>query len=222
MQDLQRFFRERWPELLIAGVWLQSVVNAVFTGRLTLIGLTLFGGLAVVALVFWLARWMRRPPRPDFGGSEAFRVERQALVFTVGGQKDTILLALRAHKPAWLGLICSRATEAVAMQVAAESGLEAEQIQKEIVDPWSVTEVREKLGFILAWLDGHGVTTEQVAVDLTGGTAIMSCGAYSLVAERQIDCQYIRSDFDENNKPIPGTQRGVFVARHERQTRRVL
>jgi hypothetical protein len=32
--------------------------------------------------------------------------------------------------------------------------------------------------------------------------------------ERQIDCQYVRSDYDADNRPIRGTQRGAFVARY--------
>ncbi|MDY7041291.1 MAG: hypothetical protein SVX38_10560, partial [Chloroflexota bacterium] len=94
------------------------------------------------------------------------------------------------------------------------SGLDADHIQKEIVDPWSVVEVRDKTTFILDWLTRHGVERAEIAVDITGGTAIMSAAAFSLATEWQVDCQYVRSDYGDDNKPIPKTQRAMFVTRH--------
>ena len=58
MSELKRFFRTRWVELLIAGVWLQSVISAVFTGDLALLALTTLGGLVVLAIVFSLVAWI--------------------------------------------------------------------------------------------------------------------------------------------------------------------
>jgi len=214
MDELKRFFKARWVELLIAGVWLQSVVSAAFTGSLVLLALTTLGGLALLIVVFWLVGTLRRHRSPAYGDSEAFVTPRQAVVFTVGRQPHTILFALQSQKPTWLGLICSRETEATADDIRAKSGLEDGRVQKEIVDPWSVIEVREKLAFVFDWLARQGVKREEIVLDITGGTAIMSAGAFSLAVERQVDCQYVRSDYDAENRPIPNTQRAVFVARH--------
>lgn len=216
MRELKDFFRTRWIELLIAGVWLQSVISAAFTGNLALLAITTLGGLALLALIFGLAGRFLRPKPPDYGDSEAFGVPRQAVVFTVGKQKDTILFALRAHQPAWLGLICTRQTEALAGEIATAAGLDAYHVQEEIVDPWSVVEVRDKTLFILDWLERRGVERAKVAVDITGGTAIMSAAAFSAATERQVDCQYVRSDYDDDNRPILKSRRGVFVARFDR------
>lgn len=93
--------------------------------------------------------------------------------------------------------------------------LDKGHVQPEIVDAWSVVEVRAKTGYLLDWLARHGVSPAEMVVDITGGTSIMSAGAFSVAAERGIDCQYVRSDYDENNRPKPNTQRGVFVTRYE-------
>lgn len=213
MNQLKRFFRTRWVELLVAGVWLQSVISALFTGDLVLLAITTFGGLIVLALIFRLVGRLGRRRIPSYGDSEAFAVPRQALVFTVGRQAETVLFAVQNQRPAWLGLVCSRETETTADEIAAASGLDEAHVQREIVDPWSVVEVRAKVAFILDWLAQQGVARQAVAVDVTGGTAVMSAGAFSLAAEREVDSQYVRSDYGDDNRPIPNTQRAVFVVR---------
>lgn len=214
MSELISFFRHRWIELLVAGIWLQSVVSAAFTGSLALLAITTLGGLALLVAIFGLAELLRHRRRPVYGDSEAFGTPRQAIIFTVGMQKHTILFALEQQKPARLGLICTRLTGKIADEIETASGLDADHIQKEIVDPWSVVEVRDKTTFILDWLTRHGVERAEIAVDITGGTAIMSAAAFSLATEWQVDCQYVRSDYGDDNKPIPKTQRAMFVTRH--------
>ena len=217
MQELRRFFQERWIELLIAGVWLQSVISAAFTGNLILLVGTTLGGLVLLAVIFGLVSIVQHGKRPPkYGLGEAFDVPRQALIISVGQQKSTALLACRAQQPQWLGLLCSRTTEAVADLIQAEAGFDDDHIQKEIADPWNIEELRSKLTFILEWLTRKGVPPEAIVIDITGGTAIMSAAAFSIGAEQRIDCQYVRSDYDADNRPIPNTQRGVFVVRYNR------
>ena len=219
MRELKRFLQSRWIELLVAGVWLQSVISAAFTGDLALLALTTLGGLALLVLIFWLVRRIgqarSRRRAPVYGLGEAFAIPRRAVIFTVGIQKETALLALGAQEPEWVGLICSRETVPVAGEIESASGLDADHVQVEVVDPWSVVEVRAKAGFLLDWLARQGVDPVETTVDITGGTSIMSAGAFSVAAERRIDCQYVRSDYDEANQPKPNTQRGVFVTRYD-------
>ncbi|MBN1954087.1 MAG: hypothetical protein JW900_03450 [Anaerolineae bacterium] len=216
MNEMRRFFRERWIELLIAGIWLQSVISAAFSGSWALLATTTLGGLVLLLAVFWIVGRLARRRRPSYGEGEAFATPRQAMVFTVGRQFQTILFVLENQQPRpdWLGIVCSRETIAVADEIKTRLGMSDDQVQPEIVDPWSVVEVRTKTASILDWLASKGIAPTEVAVDITGGTAIMSAGAFSMAAERHIDCQYVRSDYDENNKPIPNTQRAVFVARY--------
>jgi hypothetical protein len=217
VNELTRYFRSRWLELLVAGVWLQSVVSAAFSGSWVVFALTTVGGLVVLLAILAVVGRVRGRKKALYGASEAFHAPCQALIFTVGRQKDTILLAMEVQQPSWLGLICTRQTEELAHEVAQASGFDAEQVQVELVDPWSVVEVRAKTAFLLDWLARHGVPPRQISVDITGGTSIMSAGAFSMASERQINTQYVRSDYDQDNQPLPGSQRGVFVAQFEQK-----
>ncbi len=216
MSELKHFLRQRWEELLIAGIWLQAVIAAAFTGNWVVFVVAVLGGMALIVAVFVSIGWWKRRNIPIYGENEAFSVPRRALVFTVGGQQHTIQFALKGQQPQWLGLICSKGTEPIADGIIAVSGLPEDHIQKEVVDPWNVVDIRRQMSSILDWLHFHQVAADEIAVDITGGTTIMSVAAFSAAAERQIDCQYVRSDFDADNKPIARTQRGVFVTRSTR------
>ena len=215
MHRFSHFFRARWVEILITGIWLQSVISALFTGIWWLIAATFVGGLIVVLLVLWgVDRVTGNTSKPRYGDGEAFGLPRRALLFTVGMQDATIRFALDRQQPEWLGLICTRQSWEVGQQIADRSGLDEEHVQIETVDPWSVTEVRSKAHFILEWFRAGGVEPAQAVVDITGGTSIMTAAAFSVACERQIDCQYVRSDYDEHNRVIHGTQRAVYVTRY--------
>lgn len=212
MHTLRQFLRQRWPELLIAGVWLQSIVSAAFTGRWDLLALASLGGLVLLVVIFWLVERLSRPKRPSREESEAFQVPRKGLVLLVGFQKDSLTYLIRNQKPLWIGLLCSRQTEQIADELAAESGLDPDHVQKEIADAWSVMDVREKAVALVNWLRRRGLSQADLVVDITGGTAIMSVGAFSVAEEQRIDTQYVRSEY-QDNRPIPGTQRALFVSR---------
>lgn len=56
------------------------------------------------------------------------------------------------------------------------------------------------------------VNKDDIVVDITGGTAVMSCGAFVAAKEDGIDVQYIYSDYDFNqNKVLPDTQKALIV-----------
>ncbi|VVB69161.1 Uncharacterised protein [uncultured archaeon] len=44
----------------------------------------------------------------------------------------------------------------------------------------------------------------------------MSVGVFSVTEDRQVDSQYIRSQYDEQNRPIKNSQEAVFVSRYSR------
>jgi hypothetical protein len=81
------------------------------------------------------------------------------------------------------------------------------------VDVQEIKEIRLKTGLIIDWMLKNGLSFSDIAVDITGGMTTMSVAVYSLVVEKSIDSQYIKSEYDPNNKPIIGTQEAVFVTR---------
>jgi len=214
MREFFGFFRSRWIELLIAGVWLQSVVGAALARDWGLLAITGLGGLVVLAVIFWIAGHLQRRRVAPIGVGEAFRIPRKALIITVGMPKEPGLFAVQSQNPSHLGLICSHVTEPTAQEIMVASGLPVERTQKMIVDPWDILDVREKTETILKWLRRQGIQPQETSLDITGGTTPMSVGVFSMAEEWGMDTQYIRSKYDEKNKPIPKTQEGILVSRH--------
>jgi len=151
---------------------------------------------------------------PLRGENIAFQVQRRGLIFTVGKPPDIVRIALRRQRPEYLALICSDWTEDVANQLRREFDFDEDHFKKEIIDPWNINEIRSKTEIILSWLAEKGLRPEEIVADITGGTVTMSVGVFSATEEKRIDSQYIRSQYDEKNKPIPGTQEAVFVSRY--------
>jgi len=214
MKELYSFLRSRWVEVLVVGVWLQSTVGAALARDWGLLAMTGLGGLAVLAIIFSVAGYFRRRQVNPIGVGEAFQIPRKALILTVGMPKDVGLFAIRSQKPSHLGLICSHATEPTAQEIITASGLPVERIQKMIIDPWDILDVREKAETILKWLRRQGIQAQETSLDITGGTTPMSVGVFSMAEEWGMDTQYIRSKYDAQNKPIQKSQEGILVSRH--------
>lgn len=210
--DPLSYMRKNWVELLVAGVWLQSVVGAALARDWTVLAFTGIGGLLLTLVVFILMRiseWRRKP----LSAGPGFAVSRKALILTVGGQKDTANFVIRNQKPQYLGLICSWRTEHVADEIVNSCGIQRDNIQKEIVDPWEVLDSRDKVDTLLRWLARNGVGSHEIAVDFTGGTSPMSAGTFAAADAAGVDTQYVRSSYDENNRVIPDTQECILISR---------
>jgi len=214
MNKLIRYFRVNWETILIQLVFLQIVLSAAFDGDFSRAVIAAIGGLAFLVLIYKMIGLFNQSLPPLRGENVAFQVQRRGLIFTVGGQPDTVRTALRRQKPEYLALICSDRTEDVANQLRGEFDFDEEHFKKEIIDPYYIDEIRSKTDIILNWLTEKGLRPEEIVADITGGMTTMSVGVFSATEEKRIDSQYIRSQYDEKNKPIPGTQEAVFVSRY--------
>lgn len=214
MKEFLGFFRSRWIELLIAGVWLQSVVGAALTRDWRLLAITGLGGLVFLVVIFWVVAHFQHRRVAPLGVGEAFQIPRKALILTVGMPVEPGLFVVQSQLPSHLGVICSHQSEPTAEEIIAASGLPVEQTQKMVVDPWDILDVRDKTEIILRWLKRKGIQAQETSLDITGGTTPMSVGMFSMAEEWGIDTQYIRSKYDANNKPIPKSQEGILVSRH--------
>lgn len=210
------FFRSRWDELLITGIYLNSLVAAFFSQDMGKFFITAIISTLLLALVFGLRLLYNRRSTPLRGENTAFQVPRKGLVFTVGGQTDTIHMAMSQQKPKCLALICSPQTEAVANQIVEEFGYDLAHYKKEIVDPKNIKEIRTKADLILNWMAEKGLKPEEIAVDITGGMKTLSIGVFSLTEERQVDSQYIHSQY-KDNKPVDGTQEAILVSQYSKE-----
>ena len=148
------------------------------------------------------------------GENIAFQVPRKALLFTVGNQPDTIRMAIKPQKPEYVGFICSAKSEPVANQLIELFGYDEKHCMIKRVDPQEVKEIRTETGLILDWLISKGLKPSDIVADITGGMTTMSVGVFSVTEERLVDSQYLRSQYDEKNRILPGTQEAVFVSRY--------
>jgi hypothetical protein len=215
MNALRNWLRTRWADILVTGIFLQSIIAAIYTFDPHIVIVTALGGLAMLILVFGtVSYWRRCHRRPTRGENVAFKMPRGGLLFTVGFQADTINLALDHQKPAFVAFLCSPQTEKVVDALVLARGYDAERYKKEIADPQNVKEIRTKTGLALDWLEAKGLKSAEIAADITGGMTTMSVAVFSVTEERRVDSQYVRSAFDDQNRRISGSEEAVLVSRY--------
>jgi hypothetical protein len=213
MDQLFHFLRSQWQEIVIPGIWIPIVIWAITTGNVPFIVFSLIGGALLIVALYSLIDKVRKRQQPAFDG-EASGISRKGLIFTVGMQGDTIAYVLQGQQPQWADFLCTEQTLGVVDKLMASQQFPPERWRREIVDPRDIADVRAKTHSLIDWLVKQGLKTEEIALDPTGGMTPMSLGAYSVAQERQIDSQYVRSRYDEQNRPVRGTQELIFLSRY--------
>lgn len=218
------FFDPRIPLLFLVGAFVMAVAgNAAFGLILKMAGgestenylKIIFGSVIVLILIVIAVKLILLTiPQGTIGGGEAFEVCRKGIIYTAGKQTDTIMLSLEKQRPVYVGFLCSKVSEPFIDGLIRIMAFDEDKYSKKIVDPQNIVEIRMETKLLIDWLLARDIQNGEVAVDVTGGMTTMSVGAYSMAEELKIDIQYIKSDFDENNKPIKNTQLGVFVKRY--------
>lgn len=217
------FFDPRIPLLFLVGTFVMAVAgNAAFGLILKIVGgestenyLKIIVGSVIVLILIVIAvkLILMTIPQGTIGGGEAFEVQRKGLIYTTGKQTDTIKLSLERQRPVYVGFLCSKVSEPFIDELIRTEGFDEDKYSKKIVDPQNIVEIRIETKLIIDWMLAKDMQNTDVAVDVTGGMTTMSVGVFSMAEELKIDTQYIKSDFDESNKPIKNTQRGIFVKR---------
>lgn len=213
MHRLSHFLGSRWEEIVWMGVWIPIVTTAMVTGNIIFITLSLIGGAGSLIALYSLIDKMRKRRQPTFGG-EASGNSRKGLIFTVGLQVETIDYALQGQNPQWAGFLCTEQTLGVVDKLMAAQHFTPERWRREIVDPRDIADVRAKTHSLIDWLVKQGVKTNEIALDPTGGMTPMSLGAFSVAQEWHLDSQYVRSRYDDQNRPVRGTQELIFLSRY--------
>ena len=139
------------------------------------------------------------------------RFPRKGLIFTTGGQDDTLRISLRHQKPDFVAFICSNETKDKADKLLTEFGFDIEHHKIELVDPRDIDDIRIKTETSYNWMKKNGVNDADIAIDITGGTKPMSLGAFLVAEGKQVDSQYIFCHKYENNKCVDGTQEALLL-----------
>lgn len=218
-------FDPRIPLLFIVGVIVMAVagnaayslilkfirVETVVTYLMILMGSILVLVIIVIAIKIVLTKFFGQA---SVGKSEAFKVQRRGIIYTMGMQTDTIRFSLESQKPVYVGFLCSKASEPFVNELIKTLSFGEDKYNKKIIDPQDIIEIRVETNLIIDWMFANGLKGSDIVVDVTGGMTTMSVAAFSIADELKIDSQYIKSDFDDKNRPIKNTQRGVFVKRY--------
>lgn len=219
MDRLARFIKNRWEEALIWGLAVNLIAWSLTTGKPVLIISIVLSVAAVIVLVYLaIERAGRRRTKKMIGESTAFTIQRQAILFTVGKQIDTIVFALENQRPRFVGFICTEASQSYVDEIIARLKFKEDDVRKRIVNPFDIHEIYQTANLLMDWMLAQDLAPAQLVVDVTGGMTTMSVGVFSAADERLVDSQYIRSKYDDQNKVIPGTMEGVFIIHYPEPT----
>ncbi|OAN43899.1 CRISPR-associated protein [Chloroflexus islandicus] len=128
-----------------------------------------------------------------------------ALILTGSGQTDTAALLLAALQPQRVAFLLTPETNTFPERVAQQIELSPDpNWLREEVHYTDIKQVYRALRTIIGkWSD---LPREQMLVDLTAGTKVMSVGLAKAAYALDLGTIYIESDYQQN-KPVPGTQR---------------
>jgi len=219
MYTVANFVKNKWLEIAIVAVAIQLITNAfsIFLGNNPLlIFLTALGLILVIVLVTIILDAMRRSRR-IIGVENALEKGRKGVIFTIGLKSNEVnspaMKIVDKLKPQYLGFIGTEKTiEAnIGKTIAETNGIKSEYFREKSVDPTNVKEIKEDADHLIQWMLANGLSKEDIVVDLTSGTAIMSVASYIAADENKIDTQYIYSDY-RDNKPVDGTQKVLTIS----------
>jgi len=209
---LPSFLQIGWIKALITIVFVQAFINAIFTFKpLILLGVLMAEACILAVIYIVLALQSRRRP-PLRGQNTAFLRHRRGLIFTVGGQDQTLRLSLDKQNPSFIGFICSAQSRDMARQLLEELNTDQDHRRIEEVDPSDIHDIKIKSGLILDWMKKKGLQPEDIAIDITGGTKAMSVGVFLVAEANQIDSQYIFCRQYVNNRCLDGTQEALLLS----------
>lgn len=227
MQTLLKLIREKWQEALVTVFWPSVFFLVLPTGSLAAIIGVVLGGLVSIAAVFSLAERVNRARvvrrRPIIGDEAAFSLPRRGIIFTLGLHSakpgSVARTVITRTNPELVGFLGTPETEdaQIAQTLIRELFLSEDRVKCE---SWSPTAVREgtlKTGIVMDWMRSQGLPDSSIVLDLTGGTATMSVAAFMAAEEREIDSQYVASEFDKaKNQILPDSQHLILITRYAR------
>lgn len=222
MNTLKVFFKDRWLEIAIIAFGIQLITNAVsiFLGNSPLLILLTATGLILIVVLVTSAYDVIKTKNKIVGEGVDFSLKRRGIIFTIGlkshNDNSTVIKAIKELSPQYCGFIGTDKTiEAnIGKTIAHTIGLEENFYREKAVNPNNIREIREDTIHLIQWLLDKGLATNEIVVDITGGTAIMSVAAYIAADEKRVDTQYIYSDY-RNNKPVEGSQKALMVSKYE-------
>lgn len=218
MGRILAFFRERYLEILLlylaiqfgfvaAGGWLED--------RRWVAGIAFAAILVGLPAGFYQRERSRRRRWPAWAADHEVPTTRRGVVFTLGlGPYDQSLCpwALSHLAVEFVGLLATRALRPDYRDgYVSALGKLGKTVRVVVCTDDQRNDLRAGADQLLRWLlEDCGLTPDDVVVDLTHGTTLMSVGAFVAAQDRGVDCQYVHSSFEDRRR-IPGSERPILL-----------
>jgi len=149
---------------------------------------------------------------------EKFNIPRRGVIFTLGIIRNlgesAQMQVINTLKPEFYGFVTTADIEKnleVVGKFVNSISIEPSKYRKMEVDPTELLEIKDSVSHMIKWMLKK-VDRKDIVVDITGGTAVMSCGAYLAAKEFGVDVQYVYSDYNfSKNCFIPNTKKALIV-----------
>ncbi len=139
----------------------------------------------------------------------------RAIIFTVGFSPEPIILNILANELEYIYFIYTKESEKYIDVVLAETGIKASQYQKAQIPRESAADsyrlVKKGVKFLI---EERGLKKDEIGLDPTGGTKIMSVGCGIAASIFDLNILYINNEKynPESRRPEPGSEILVSVS----------
>lgn len=208
-------------ELLLGGLIGLVLGNVpALVGNNPNVALVVALAIALLLVVhLWARNYQKTHVNLTLGEMIAFKKKRRGVIFTLGlrsaDKGSVIYLIQKALQPEYIGFLGTPQTEKLVEAIVRELNLKVGTYKTEA---WEMTEIDEgktKTSLVIDWMGKQGLGKSEIVLDITGGTATMSVAAFMAAQERQIDCQYIQSRYDEiKNEYVKESQKPVLITNY--------
>jgi len=138
----------------------------------------------------------------------------EGLIFTVGLTPKPIILNILAVRPRYVYFICTHKSREQLNRIKRETGLEEDQFKVVIMEKDTMYRSFSLVKVGLQYLhEQNGVEYDKIAMDITGGTKMMSAGCGIAASKFNIDILYASNDqYDPDKRvPTPGTEKILVI-----------
>jgi hypothetical protein len=221
MKTILTFLKQKWIEIVITAIVFQLLTTALsisLGNEPWVIALTAIGLFAVIILFVVGYDLISKARKPTIVGDLSLgQIPRRGIIFTVGLKshepKSPLLRILDSLKPEYVGFLGSTGTEETIRTIIQKRDLSEDHYDTKLASPTNVTEIRDDTEHLIRWLMEKGLTAQEIVVDLTGGTAIMSIGAYIASVAQGVASQYMYSQMARLDRVYIGQKQNASFHR---------
>lgn len=222
MHSLRLFFTDKYFEILFSVFGLGFILNAINIKIKSPVIYILLAGIFILSaiLIYLIRRYLFFKRITKDGLVFDFDSPRRAIIFTVGFRSaldDSILYKVYEKlQPEFIGFLETKETREknIVKTIVERLNIQESDYKTEVVDPNDVKEIKAKTQILVDWFKKEKISGNEIVLDLTASTAVMSVASFMAADELNIDTLYLYSQY-KDNKPIEGTQKPILIRKFE-------